>query len=280
MKEVFSAVALLLTFAAFLPYIRTILCGQTRPHVFTWIIWGAGTLVVFLAQLSDGGGVGAWPIGISGLLTIIVAILAMTRAADTSFHRMDWVFLILALTALPLWWVTNTPLYTVLVLTSVDLLGFGPTVRKAYSLPYEDSWTFYAIGTVRNAFRPGTLFMDDSAVPCRCWCRLPVIHQHAPHPPPERSPARARGKLEADSFVHWGCRVIPLFRSPCEGIKRTHCVRPVAGLGRKRRARRPGSRATGPKLRRTTPHPLPRQCLRRQLRGHSPQTLRPPTQSV
>ncbi|KCZ46161.1 hypothetical protein [Hyphomonas pacifica] len=152
MKEVLSAVALLLTFAAFLPYIRTILHGQTRPHVFTWIIWGAGTFVVFLAQLSDGGGVGAWPIGISGLLTIIVAFLAMTRSADTSFHRMDWGFLTLALTALPLWWLTNTPLYTVLILTGVDLLGFGPTVRKAYSQPYEESWTFYAIGAIRNGF--------------------------------------------------------------------------------------------------------------------------------
>ena len=66
-KELLSAAAIALTFVAFLPYIRSIKQGVTKPHVFSWVIWGSTTFIVFLAQLADKGGAGAWPIGVSGL---------------------------------------------------------------------------------------------------------------------------------------------------------------------------------------------------------------------
>ena len=52
-KTIFSATAIALTFAAFLPYIRSIRSGKTKPHVFSWVIWGLTTFVVFLAQLAE-----------------------------------------------------------------------------------------------------------------------------------------------------------------------------------------------------------------------------------
>lgn len=149
-KAVFSAAALLLTFVAFIPYYRGILQDEVKPHVFTWFIWAAGTVIVFAAQLSDGAGLGAWPIGVSGLMTAGVALLALTRAADTSIVRMDWVFLVLAASALPFWFLTSTALSAVVILTVVDLLGFGPSVRKAYDHPFEESVTFFIVGVVRN----------------------------------------------------------------------------------------------------------------------------------
>jgi len=43
-KEIFSLIAIALTFAAFLPYIRAILRDEIKPHVFSWVIWGTTTL--------------------------------------------------------------------------------------------------------------------------------------------------------------------------------------------------------------------------------------------
>lgn len=152
LKTILSAVAIALTFVAFYPYIRSILAGANRPHVFSWIIWGATTTVVFLAQLADGGGIGAWPIGVSGIVTILVAVLAYRHRADISIRKLDWLFLILALTSLPLWYLTSDPLWAVVVLTVVDLLGFGPTFRKTYGLPWSESPSFYALFLARNLF--------------------------------------------------------------------------------------------------------------------------------
>lgn len=151
-KETFGVLALLLTFVAFVPYIQSIRVGETKPHVFSWLIWGVGTVIVFVAQLLDGGGYGAWVIGISGCITFFIAVLAWSHSGDTSIVKMDWVFLALAASALPLWFITNTALSAVIVLTVVDLLGFGPSVRKAIDYPEDENTTFFVIGAVRNCF--------------------------------------------------------------------------------------------------------------------------------
>lgn len=149
-KELLSAFAIALTFIAFFPYIRSILSGKTKPHVFSWVIWGATTFVVFLAQLADKGGVGAWPIGVSGIITIAVAVLAYIKKSDITITKTDWLFLILAMTSLPLWYLTSDPLWAVVILTTVDILGFGPTYRKAYKLPFEENLTFFVLVALRN----------------------------------------------------------------------------------------------------------------------------------
>src|SRR4028118_1206626 len=87
-----SAAAIVLTFALFFPYIRSINRGETKPHVFSWVIWGLGTLIVFFAQLAGRGGLGAWVIGVSGLITSYIALLAYLKRGDTVITETDWVF--------------------------------------------------------------------------------------------------------------------------------------------------------------------------------------------
>lgn len=149
-KEILSAIAILITFVAFYPYIRSILNGSINSHVFSWIIWGTTTSVVFFAQLEDNGGVGAWPIGVSGSVTIFVAILAYLKRGDISISRTDWLFFISAISSLPFWYFTSDPLWAVVILTLVDVLGFGPTIRKAYDSPHSESLLFFTLFTARN----------------------------------------------------------------------------------------------------------------------------------
>ena len=149
-KEFLSAIAIALTFIAFFPYIRSILQGKTKPHAFSWVIWSCCTFIVFLATLADKGGAGAWPIGVSGIITIYVAILAYSKKTDSMITRIDWLFFILAMTSIPLWYFTADPLLSVVVLTIVDLLGFAPTFRKAYIRPFEEYITFFVLMTLRN----------------------------------------------------------------------------------------------------------------------------------
>lgn len=149
-KQVLSGGAIALTFAAFVPYIRTIASGATRPHVFSWVIWAATTFIVFFAQLDANAGVGAWPIGISAAITTFVAALAYMRRADVTITRIDWAFFLAALSSLPLRYFTSDPLSAVVVLTAVDVLGFGPTIRKAYDFPHSESLPFFALFATRN----------------------------------------------------------------------------------------------------------------------------------
>jgi hypothetical protein len=149
-KEILSAIAFVVTIALFAGYIRSIRASETVPHVFSWLVWAVATFVVFLAQLADGAGVGAWPIGFSACITAYIAYLAYRKRHHASIRPIDWVFFALALAALPAWWLTSDPLWAVVLLTSADLIGFGPTFRRAYHHPYQENAGFFALGALRN----------------------------------------------------------------------------------------------------------------------------------
>ena len=149
-KKLLSVGAIGLTFLVFLPYIRSTIDNRIKPHVLSWVIWGTTTSVVFFAQLQDNGGAGAWPIGVSAGITLFIALLAYLKRADITVNGVDWLFFILAMSSLPCWYFTSDPLWAVVILTTVDILGFGPTVKKAYFFPHSESIQFFALFTARN----------------------------------------------------------------------------------------------------------------------------------
>jgi hypothetical protein len=156
-KTILSASAIVLTFALFYPYVRSILQGNTKPHTFSWVIWGLGTSAVFFAQLAGGAGIGAWPIGLSALITCYVALLSWMKRADLRITALDWACLVAAIFSVMAWAFTSNPLWAVLILTAIDLVGFGPTIRKAHSKPHEERIWFFLLGALRNALVVGAL---------------------------------------------------------------------------------------------------------------------------
>jgi hypothetical protein len=122
-----------------------------KPHFFSWLIWTLTTTIVFFAQLAADGGVGSWPTAVSAAITVYVAWLAFTLRSDFSNTSLDWFFLLAALLSLPAWFFTNDPLWSVVILTVVDVLGFGPTLRKAHQKPQEESLLFYLLFAARSA---------------------------------------------------------------------------------------------------------------------------------
>ncbi len=145
------AAAMVVTLATFVPYIRGILRGDIRPHVFSWIIWSITTSIVAIAQWRAGGGPGAWAIGLSAAITLFISLLALVKHGDRAITRIDWCFLVGALASLPAWCITDDPMWAVLILTTIDLLGFGPTLRKAYADPHHESALFFGWFILRNA---------------------------------------------------------------------------------------------------------------------------------
>lgn len=150
MHKALGLLAIVLTIWALYPYIRSIHLGKMKPHIFSWIIWGSTTVVVGIAQFVEKGGAGSWAIIFSGLITYYIAYLAFIHKSDTSITLTDKVFLGLSMSAIPFWVLTSNPLWAVLILTSVDIMGYAPTFRKSYTNPYEESMPLFSIMTGRN----------------------------------------------------------------------------------------------------------------------------------
>jgi hypothetical protein len=187
-KLICSIVAIALTITAYFPYIYNIVTQKIKPHTFSWIIWGSTTFIVFLAQLQAGGGLGAWPIGVSGVITILVAYLSYIHRSDSSIKKIDWIFFLTAMASLPVWYFTSNPLWAVALLTTIDLLGFGPTIRKSYDRPFEENMTFFLIFVLRNIFAvialehfslTTVLFPAATSLACILLCAMVVLRRHS-----------------------------------------------------------------------------------------------------
>jgi len=142
--------AVVLTVVAYVPYISAIRAKAVKPHFFSWLIWSLTTVIVFFAQMAAEGGAGAWSTGMSAAITLYVAWLALVLRSDFSNTTADWCFLIAAMLSLPVWFFTDDPLWSVVILTVVDAFGFGPTLRKAWHKPQEESMQFYLLFGARS----------------------------------------------------------------------------------------------------------------------------------
>jgi len=153
--HVAAALASVITLAIFTPYLLAVWRRSLRPHVISWVIWGLTTMLVAGGQLLAGAGIGAVPILISGVLSSAVAVLALIRGRagflDAVMTRFDGCCLVIVLACIPVWLVTADERWSMLILTSIDLIGFAPTVRAVWRHPHVESALLFLAFAIRNA---------------------------------------------------------------------------------------------------------------------------------
>jgi hypothetical protein len=159
-KEFIGAAAAVIGLLGYVPYFHGLWRGTVRPHVFTWFLWGVLMGIIYAIQVVKGAGPGAWMMGISALFCLIIAAAAF-RQGDKSITRFDWTCFVLGLLTLPLWYLTEDPLYSVLLMGAIDILALSPTLRKSWVRPHEESAATYAISGVKTTL---SLFAIENRV--------------------------------------------------------------------------------------------------------------------
>ena len=149
-KIVVSVIAVILSFIGYGIYIRDILKRKIKPHTFTFLIWGVASSVTWGLQVYGGAGVGAWITFVVSAICIFIFFLCL-KYGEKKITSLDIVFLILALFALFLWLVVKQPVWSVILLVAIDLLGFAPTVRKSWNKPHEEGLFTWELTAFRHA---------------------------------------------------------------------------------------------------------------------------------
>lgn len=151
-KSLLSTIAVALTFVGYFPYIKSIVKKQTKPHFYSWLVWTLDGLIIFGLQFTNGAGPGSYVVLSATLLSFIVLTLTLLDKDKKKPSKSDTVFLVLALIALGLWLLAKQPLLSAILIMTVDVFGFIPTIRKSWFNPYSENISFYIINTVRFAF--------------------------------------------------------------------------------------------------------------------------------
>ncbi len=140
LKIIFGAIAALLALLSSFLYIRDIFRGNTKPHMYTWLIWAIVTTIAFFGQVVSGGGPGSWATGVAAIVTIITFFLSLKDGYGTKdITNFDRVCLVLAILSILPWLLTESVLWSVLLATFIDLIAFFPTMRKTWHAPKSES---------------------------------------------------------------------------------------------------------------------------------------------
>jgi hypothetical protein len=146
-RVLLGGIAAVLGVIGFLPYFRNLLGGKTKPHTFSWLIWGVLSTITFTAQVVSGAGPGAWIIAVAAILSLGVFVIAIFKG-EKEITRVDEISLGAAGFGIVLWIVTTNPLWSVIIVSIVDAVGYIPTFRKTYKQPYEETLSLYFLSSI------------------------------------------------------------------------------------------------------------------------------------
>jgi len=150
-RNIFGALAVLFSIISYIPYIRDIRFGKTRPHIISWSLWTIMTVIGVMAQISDNAGAAVW-VGIVTIFICVYIIFLSIKNVDITINKIDIFSLVISLVALLSWYITDTPMYAVTLIVVADFAAFTPTLMKSYFKPYEETLSLYILSAVKHVF--------------------------------------------------------------------------------------------------------------------------------
>ena len=142
MNDFLGVAAGLVGILGYIPYIKDILRGTTRPDRIAWLIWLLEYTALLFAQIFEGATHSLWLIGLQLLGVVIVFILSLQRGLG-NFNRQTWLLLTTIVATLVLWWSTKSGALAILVLLGVEAIGVAITAKKAYRHPGSETLTMW-----------------------------------------------------------------------------------------------------------------------------------------
>ncbi len=148
MPGIFSAIAGLLFLAGFVPYIRAIWHGETKPNKASWLIWtflDAVTLAGMYAKGTENAQIVCAFVG-----SVVVLVLAL-KHGKSGWSMLDKASLIAAITGVVLWAAFSDPDIGIVASLVVVTVGSFPTFVSAWNDPGAENkagWTLFFLSCV------------------------------------------------------------------------------------------------------------------------------------
>lgn len=140
-----SGIAILLSF---IPYIRDIFKGTTKPERVSWFIWSVVGIISFASQFAKGASYSLFMTGAGAAGDLIIFLLGIKYGLG-GFSKRDKIGLAGCGIALVLWYFTQEATFALFTVIAIDAIGAILTILKTYERPTTEtkiSWVLTALG--------------------------------------------------------------------------------------------------------------------------------------
>ena len=187
-KFVIAVFATVLCVFGYIPYFRDIFKKKTKPHLYTWLIWGITQGIATVALLYGGGKFGGISLTVGTIFVWIIFLLSF-KYGTKDITVSDKIVLTLALLAIVIWWRLDNPLAAVLMISAIDGIGYIPTIRKSFKDPWSETLSSWVVIVIVNSLAffanseynfltvayLATIFVANMAVVLVCFFRRRVV---------------------------------------------------------------------------------------------------------
>jgi hypothetical protein len=147
-KLFFGILSLIPAVIAYYFYFRDMFRGKTKPHAFSWLVWGILAANGFFAQVSAHAGIGAWATGLTSVASLTIFVFAL-RIGATQPTRFDWTLLTLAVIGMLLLLIVKNKEAALCITLFALIAGFAMNTRKAYKKPHEENAVAFWLNTLK-----------------------------------------------------------------------------------------------------------------------------------
>ncbi len=150
----FGMVAGVISLAAFIPYIISILRGKTKPNRASWWIWTVVGLMLASSYSASGAKDTIW-VAISYVIGPFITALLALKFGEGGWTRFDRACIGCAAMSGALWFIFDSPLLALFINITIDCAGALPTIRKTYKKPEDEdriAWILFFLGNTLNLF--------------------------------------------------------------------------------------------------------------------------------
>ncbi len=148
-KLFFGLVSSIIAVVCFVPYFIDIFKKKTEPHMYSWLIWTILQVVGVMAQLKDGAGYGSWALSIGAFFCFAIFILSF-KYGTKNISKFDIFCLIASLFAIYIYLNIKNPVWAIIVVATVNFVGFLPTFRKGFQEPFSETPSTFVLSAIAN----------------------------------------------------------------------------------------------------------------------------------
>lgn len=145
-KTLIGILPVIISTINFALYMYSVYFGKTRPHLFSWLIWGIVAAIAAAGQYVEGAGSGGW-ISIAISVYSFIRVIACITHGEKKITRSDWACLFACLIAIVIWVLLKDPMISVILVSLIDAVGIIPTARKSWMKPeQENAFSYFLFG--------------------------------------------------------------------------------------------------------------------------------------
>lgn len=164
----FAVLSAILEIASLIPYLQSIIRGETKPNAVSFALWTVLNTIALAAQIESGA---SWSAVVIAMITVsmtIITVLALSGYGYREYGILDVGCFIFAILAIVGWQMTNNPVLAIVLAIAGDLFASVPTVVKTYRQPWTEhagAWGIVTLAMLSGAMSTEKIDIANLAMP-------------------------------------------------------------------------------------------------------------------